>query len=184
MQIISGFLKGRKLKGYHLVGVRPTMSRVRESLMAMIQDSIQDSICLDLFAGTGSLGIEAISNGANLVYFVDNNNLAINTIKENINNLNIKDKAIVLGGDYQKILEELKKRKIKFDIIFLDPPYNEKILDDSLKFIVENDLLNKDGQVICEYSNNVMGNNFNYLKCVKEKKYGNKRVKVYKRILL
>ena len=69
MKVISGFLRGREIKGYTIDGTRPTMDRVKESMFAIIQDYIKDSVCLDLFAGTGNLGIEAISNGAKKVYF-------------------------------------------------------------------------------------------------------------------
>ena len=88
MRVISGFLKGRIIKGININGTRPTMDRVKESLFAIIQNNIKNSICLDLFAGSGSLGIEAISNGAQMSYFVDNSKIAIKTINENINNLN------------------------------------------------------------------------------------------------
>jgi len=72
LRVISGFLKGREIKGYNLVGTRPTMDRVKESIFGTIQNNIKDSIVLDLFSGSGSLGIEAISNGAKYCYFIDN----------------------------------------------------------------------------------------------------------------
>jgi 16S rRNA (guanine(966)-N(2))-methyltransferase RsmD len=107
MRVISGFLKSRQFK-YDIKGTRPTMDKVKESLFAMIQNSIKDSICLDLFSGSGSLGIEAISNGASMVYFVDNNPYAIKIINENINMLNINDKSNVILNDYKKALEYFK----------------------------------------------------------------------------
>ena len=84
MRVISGSLRGREIKGYTIDGTRPTMDRVKESMFAIIQDYIKDSICLDLFSGTGNLGIEAISNGAKKVYFNDKNKVATKIIKENI----------------------------------------------------------------------------------------------------
>ena len=96
MKVISGILKGRNIKGYDIVGTRPTMDRVKESLFAMIQEDIRDSVVLDLFAGSGSLGIEAISNGAEYSYFVDNNIEVIKVLNENINNFNIKNNTKVL----------------------------------------------------------------------------------------
>ena len=85
MKVISGTLKGRNIEGYNIDGTRPTMDRVKESLFAMLGQTIIDSVCLDLFAGSGNLGLEAISNGASEVYFVDHNKIAIETIKKNMN---------------------------------------------------------------------------------------------------
>ena len=82
MKVISGLLKGRNIEGFNIEGTRPTMDRVKESIFSTIQFEIRDSIVLDLFAGSGNLGIEAISNGATKCYFVDNNKVAINTINK------------------------------------------------------------------------------------------------------
>ena len=84
MKVISGLLKGRNIEGFNIEGTRPTMDRVKESIFSTIQFEIRDAIVLDLFAGSGNLGIEAISNGATRCYFVDNNKVAINTINKNI----------------------------------------------------------------------------------------------------
>ena len=85
MRIISGIYKGKIIKGHNIEGTRPTMDRVKESLFSMIQLKIKNSVCLDLFAGSGNLGIECISNGSRITYFVDNNIQAIKTLKENLN---------------------------------------------------------------------------------------------------
>ena len=106
MKVISGTLKGRNIEGYTLDGTRPTMDRVKESLFAMIQDYIKDSSVLDLFAGSGQLGIEAISNGANICYFIDHNNEVVKTLNRNIINLNIKDKSKIILSDWKKFLNE------------------------------------------------------------------------------
>ena len=87
LKVISGSLKGRNILGYNIQGTRPTMDRVKESVFAMIQDNIQNSNCLDLFAGSGNLGIEAISNGCKYTYFVDNNKECYLTILKNLNNV-------------------------------------------------------------------------------------------------
>ena len=89
MRIISGKYKGRKVDGYNIDGTRPTMDRVKESLIAMIQRNLDNSICLDLFAGSGSVGFEMISNGAKACYFVDNNYKVIETLKKNGYNFDI-----------------------------------------------------------------------------------------------
>jgi 16S rRNA (guanine966-N2)-methyltransferase len=117
VRVISGVLKGKILKGHDLEGTRPTMDRVKESLFAMIQNNIKDSVCLDLFAGSGSLGIEALSNGAKYVYFIDNKKRAIEIIKDNLKN--VDNKHEILLNDYRKALDYFKNNNIHFDLIFL-----------------------------------------------------------------
>ena len=147
MKIISGTLKGRKINGYNIEGTRPTMDRVKESLFGMIQDNIKDSVVLDLFAGSGNLGIEAISNGAKLAYFIDNNPEVIKVLNQNISSLDIKSKSRVVLSDWKKALNNFSKENKKFDLIFIDPPYAydvyEKILDkvNTLNLLTEEGLL-------------------------------------------
>ena len=95
MRVISGTLKGRNIEGFNLDGTRPTMDRVKESLFASIQNYIEGATILDLFAGSGNLGIEAISNGSDFVYFCDKNSEAVKVINKNLDNFKIKDKALV-----------------------------------------------------------------------------------------
>ena len=117
MRVISGKLKGRKIKGYDIEGTRPTMDRVKASLFGSIQNYIEGSIVLDLFAGSGNLGIEAISNGCSKCYFVDNNMKCINVIKDNVNTFHIEDNSIIIHQDYLKILTYFRDNSVKFDII-------------------------------------------------------------------
>ena len=100
MHIISGKYRGKKLKGFEVDGTRPTMDRVKESLFGMIQSYVGDSRVLDLFAGSGALGLEAISNGAREAYLVDNNIEAIKVIRDNIKNMD--DDIKVIKSDYKK----------------------------------------------------------------------------------
>ena len=172
MRIISGKYKGKKLNGFNIEGTRPTMDRVKESLFGIIQTYIPDSIVLDLFAGSGALGLEAVSNGAKECYLIDNNIEAIKTIKEN--SQNFEEQLNIIHIDYKKFLKTTDK---KFDIIFLDPPYKEKQLDTSLRIIEERGLLNENGIVICEYE---IGEPHTNLELIKEKSYGPKKIKIYK----
>lgn len=180
MKIISGFLKGRKLNDYQIEGTRPTMDRVKESIFASIQSKIKNSIVLDLFAGSGNYGIEAISNYAKLVYFNDKNIECIKVIKKSLNEFKIVDKAIVYNFDYLKCLKVLVTKQVKFDLIFLDPPYKMEVIEDILKFILKNKLLNKDGLIICEYQEKLA--EISGLELIKIKKYGNKLVNIYKEL--
>ena len=148
MYVISGKYKHKKLEGINLKNTRPTMDRVKESMMAMIQDYIPNSIVLDLFAGSGSLAIEALSMGANKAYFVDNDILAIKTIKNNLKD--ISEETNILKMDYNKALKYLADLKIKFDIIFLDPPYEKYDLEKIINDINEMNLLNNEGIIVVE----------------------------------
>ena len=183
MRVISGFLKSRVILGDNIDGTRPTMDRVKSSLFATINTKLNNSICLDLFAGSGSLGIEAISNGAKKVIFCDNNKKCIEVINKNINNFKIQDYSEVYLGDYLKILNTLKLKNIKFDIIFLDPPYKMDVTDEIFKFIFDNKILKNDGIIILEYSDITPGDTHGFI-IDKEKRYGNKFIRIYKCILL
>ncbi len=172
MRIISGKYKGKKIDGFDIEGTRPTMGRVKESLFGIIQNNLKDSICLDLFAGSGSLGIEALSNGASICYFVDKNKQILNILKNNLKGI---ENSILIEKEYLMALEELKNKK--FDVIFLDPPYKDNLITPSIKKIIELNMLNKDGIIVCEYENEDIKCD---LKLIKDKKYGSKKVKIYK----
>lgn len=180
MKVISGTLKGRNIEGYNIDGTRPTMDRVKESLFGMIQDYIKDSIVLDLFAGSGQLGIEAISNGAKLCYFIDNNNEVIKTLNKNISNLKIKDNSRIILSDWKKFLNDLANSNIKFDLIFVDPPYDYDVYEKILDKVSSLNLLNKGGLIILEHHNLKLNDKYNNLTLYKQKKYGNKSVNIYK----
>lgn len=180
MKIISGKYKGRVLKGFDIKGTRPTMDRVKESVFAMIQDYIRDSIVLDLYSGSGNLGIEAISNGAKKAYLVDNNKIAIDTINENIKTLNITN-AKVIKGDAINVLDSILNEKIKLDIIFLDPPYETNELDKALTFINNSlNLLSKDCLIVCETTLDIDYSKYNNFEIYKTRKYSDKIVTILK----
>ncbi len=180
MKVISGTLKGRKFEGYNLDGTRPTMDRVKESLFGMIQDNIKDSVVLDLFAGSGQLGIEAISNGAKSCYFIDHNNEVIKVLNKNIVNLNIKDKSKVILSDWKKFLNDSAKNNLKFDLIFVDPPYDYDVYEKILDKVSTLNLLNDNGLIILEHANLNLKETYNNLTLHKSKKYGTKSVNIYK----
>lgn len=178
LRVISGKYKGKKLDGFDIDGTRPTMDRVKESLFGTIQNYIKGSVVLDLFAGTGSLGIESLSNGANKCYFVDNGK----EIKKHLlNNLDNIDNHIFLELNYQKAIEKFRQENIKFDIIFLDPPYNKYILNDSIKLIINSNILNIGGIIVCEYEDEII-DNYPNLKIIKEKKYGTTKIVIFKNV--
>ena len=178
IRIISGFLKGREIIGYNIDGTRPTQDRVKESLFGSIQNYISDSVVLDLFAGSGNLGFEAISNGANFSYLVDKSRDAINIINKNKDIFKI-DNVKVMSSDYMDALDYFKNNKIKFDIVFLDPPYKLNIYSKVIDNLVNNSLINNDGIIICEHDGCVLDINNPKLELIKEKKYGSKYINIY-----
>ena len=147
MRVISGLARGTKLKTIDEMTTRPTLDRVKESLFNILQNQIKNSVVLDLFAGSGALGIEALSRGAAKAYFCDTNRDAINVIKENLNKTRLTSKAEVLNVDYKKALNNINE---SFDLIFLDPPYKLDIAVDALKSIINNNLLKSEGIIVIE----------------------------------
>ena len=173
MRVISGKYKGKNINGFNISGTRPTMDRVKESMFGMIQGKVKNSICLDLFAGSGSLGIEALSNGASVCYFVEKNDEIYNILKGNLDGI---EGAKLFKRDY---MDALKSFSIKFDLIFLDPPYKLNLINDILSFICDNDILCDGGLVVCEFEDeNVCCSD---LKLLKSRKYGTKSVYVYEK---
>lgn len=147
MRVIAGLAKGKQLKTPEGMQTRPTTDRVKEALFSIIQFEIPGARVLDLFGGTGQLGIEALSRGAQSAVFVDAREDACKLIRENLKRTGFSDKAQVIRGDY---LDYLKRCKDKFDIILLDPPYAEVFLENALKFITEIDILQSGGIIISE----------------------------------
>lgn len=173
MYVISGKYKGHKIKGYKLEGTRASMARLRESLFAMLNPYLDNAIVLDLFAGTGSLGLEAISNGAGFVFFNDSNALAIKACQSNLEALKeTRYKASIL--DYKRALKHYLEEKIVFDIVFLDPPYDMHIIEDLQEELLK--ILNDKALLVCEISTKYNPIINSHYKLLKEKKYGDKKV--------
>lgn len=183
MRIISGYLKGRKVDGYNTPGTRPTMDRVKESMFASIQNDISFSVVLDLFCGSGSLGIEAISMNASKCYFVDNNSEILKYLNKNINNLNIKDKSIIIDKDYKGALLYFKNNNIKFNIILVDAPYKMKVMEEVINLVNKYDLLEDNGLLVLEFSFDKLKDNYDDLKLIKDKKYSDKFVYIYRKAI-
>lgn len=179
MRVISGIFRSRKILGYDVLGIRPTMDKVKESTFAMISSYINNSVVLDLFAGTGALGIEALSNGASSVYFVDNSKVSINVIKNNINNLDISDKINIINDDYVNALKRFNNDNIKFDIIFIDPPYGIINIKTVIKKIIDNNILSDKGILVCEYESEDLNDIYETLEMIKFKKYGKTYIRIY-----
>lgn len=147
MRVITGSAKGVRLKTPDGEKTRPTTERVKEAVFSIIQFEIECSRVLDLFAGTGQMGIEALSRGASAAVFVDERREACQLVQENLRRTKMTGLSQVVQSDYLSYLERCADR---FDLIFLDPPYAEIYLENSLKKISEIDILSDRGIIICE----------------------------------
>ena len=129
MRVISGKARGTSL--YSLEGnhTRPTTDRVKESMFSIINFHIPDGVVLDLFAGSGALGIEALSRGARKCYFIENSHSAADIVKKNIEKTSLKENSVLKVVDYKSFLNSANE---KFDVILLDPPYNKKMCDEAM----------------------------------------------------
>ena len=146
MRVITGTARGRRLKELQGMETRPTTDKVKESLFSIIQFDIEGRRVLDLFAGTGQLGIEALSRGAKQCVFIDQRSDAVKLIRENLEVCGISDRAVVRSGDAMSYL----KSGEKFDIIFLDPPYASGLLVKALEDIAAFDICREHGIIVAE----------------------------------
>lgn len=177
MHVIGGKLKGRKLANCKTSSIRPAMALVRKSIFDTLGNFILNANVLDLCAGTGSLGIEALSRGAKELTFIDSDKDAIKLIYKNLELCKLKAKVVF--GRLPKVLNKKKIGNEMFDLIFLDPPYGElKFIETTLEAIANNNILSKDGLISIETelkSDFAIPEEF---KLCKEKKYGNTMVTI------
>lgn len=178
MRIISGKLRGRKLTPPSDKHVRPTSDKVKEAVFSMIAEYLdEDSICVDLFSGTGNLGLEAISRGAKRVYFGDKSRESISLIRGNIKYCDVENQSVIFQGDYRQVLERIRE---KGDVFFLDPPYQDGILLDAIKKIAEKQLLKDGGIIVAEYnSKDTLPLKLFGFDKIKEKRYGSIGISIY-----
>lgn len=150
MRIISGSMRGTKLFTLDGLNTRPTLDRVKEPLFSILNFNLEDAEILDLFAGSGALGLESLSRGAKRAVLCDNSYEAIRVINQNIEKTKTQDKTLVVHKNYKNALEEFKNKNMQFNIIFLDPPYQFDYAEKATQMIVDMDLLKKDGIIVIE----------------------------------
>lgn len=173
LRVIAGVAKGHKLTTLKGDITRPTMDKVKGAIFNMIAPRIQDADVLDLFAGSGSLGIEALSRGAKLSVFVDSNKQSVNVIKKNLDYTKLSDNAIIINEDVDKIYNILPNGPTKFDIIFMDPPYNKNFVQKTLIFLESNGILKEEGIIIVEHSKqDELPERVGNLERVRDRQYG------------
>lgn len=171
MRVISGSARGTKLFAPAGLNTRPTADRIKESLFNIIANDLYDICFLDLFSGSGAIGIEALSRGAVAAVFVDSSKDSIDTINRNLIKTRFSDKAVVIESDIGNALRRLFEQKRKFDIIFMDPPYNKALVNKALNYIVDFKLLNDGGYIIAEQSYDEEPPNISGLSVFKVKGY-------------
>ena len=147
MRVISGSARGRRLKELQGMDTRPTTDKVKESLFNIIQFDIEGRRVLDLFGGTGQLGIEALSRGAAHCTFVDMNRQAVAVIRDNLKTVGLSERAAVQQGDALAFLAGCRQ---KFDLILLDPPYQTQLLENCIQAVAKFDILSEHGIIMCE----------------------------------
>lgn len=177
MRVITGEARGRKLISLEGEDVRPTTDRVKEGMFNIIQFELEGSNVLDLFAGSGQLGIEALSRGARHCTFVDASKRSIDVVRENLRTVGFEKRAGVVTGDAAMYISLSHDR---FDIAFLDPPYNKKIIDSVLPSVAEK--MTDGGVIICESAlNEALPEAAGAFNAVREYKYGKIKLTVYRK---
>ena len=180
MRVISGSARGLKLKTIENDSTRPTKDMVKEALFSIIYDKVTDCVFLDLFAGSGAIGIEALSRGAHKAYFNDINPECIKVIKENLQKAKFEEKSEIFNLKSDMMLDKVKD--VSFDIIYIDPPYNSDLGIEAIKTISSYNLLKTSGVLVYETDETEavpeIIENFEKFKC---KKYGRNILNFYSR---
>ncbi|MGM9532539.1 16S rRNA (guanine(966)-N(2))-methyltransferase RsmD [Intestinibacter sp.] len=181
LRVISGKARGLKLNTPKNEDVRPTTDRVKESLFNIINFDIMDSNVLDLFAGTGSLGIECLSRGASKCVFVDKSKESMSIVKSNIKKARVENESITMNIDFKSAILSLSNKGEKFNIIFMDPPYYKNMFEDALSMVDQNNLLEEDGVIVVEHdTKDSFPENIGRLYKSRDKKYGKTTLTFYK----
>jgi len=177
MRVIGGELSGRRFSGPGKLPVRPTGDNVRESLFGILGRAVEDQVVLDLFAGVGSLGIEALSRGARAAVFVESEPRVARIIRENLETLGLSERGRVLALEVSRALRKLEKEEGKFDLVFLDPPYEHGLAEPVLTWLSRSAILSPDGVVILEHgTKEEIQPKYNSLSRGWEKRYGSKMI--------
>ena len=179
MRVVAGKVRGTALKTPDGMETRPTTDRVKEAMFSIIQFDLPGAKVLDLFAGTGQLGIEALSRGARSAVFVDRSDKACRLVRENLLKTKLDSCAKIIINDYASYLQSCNE---SFDIILLDPPYAEVFLEKCLKLITEIDILHSGGIIVCErpIDKDLSLDFLGYTRS-KDYKYGNTLLTVYRK---
>lgn len=152
MRVIAGKARSLPLKSVDSIGTRPTQDRTKETLFNVIGNQVYDAVFLDLFSGSGAIGIEALSRGARKAYFVENNRNALKFIQQNLEFTRLIEDAVIIKTDFLDALKKLEKEQVKLDIVFMDPPYNQLLEKEVLIFLSKSVLIDNYSMIVVEAS--------------------------------
>jgi 16S rRNA (guanine(966)-N(2))-methyltransferase RsmD len=180
MRLLGGTAKGRKLVVVKSKGIRPTRNRVKESIFDMIQGHVEGSIVLDLFAGTGNLGLEALSQGARKAIFVEKDGDCLRALMRNRDLCGFSDTTEILGLDAEVALKVLSRRGEKVDLVFIDPPYERGLTGKALRFIDAHDMVSQGAMIVVEHGSGESSSHpWKRLLLWKRKRYGDTTVSIF-----
>jgi 16S rRNA (guanine(966)-N(2))-methyltransferase RsmD len=181
LRIISGESKGRRLAYFRGQKIRPTSDKIKGAIFNILGLEFEDKEVLDLFAGTGALGIEALSRGAKKVVFVENNPYALEILNENLTRCRYGNKARVIKTSVERGVKLLKRKGGQFDYIFIDPPYEKGMVEKILHVLSQGEILKEDGVITVEHSGQELpGENYGSLSLRDQRKYGRTYVSFFK----
>lgn len=181
MRVVSGKCKGHPLKAVPGNTTRPTTDKVKESILIWYNPYFDGGIALDLFGGSGGLGIEALSRGIDKAIFVDRDSKAIKVIHQNLESCRIQEQAEVYRNDAERAVKALIKREMSFDLILIDPPYKEQKIVSLISVMDQHGLLHSDGLIMAEHGNDVvLPNSIGRLVKVRAENYGITAISIYK----
>ena len=154
LRIISGTLRGKKLHSFHGKGIRPTSDRTREAMFNILSHGIvSGATVLDLFAGSGALGIEALSRGADTATFIDRDPAAISLLKKNLRSCCLEERARIISWDIERNLNCLRSRDRQYNLIFLDPPYHRDLVYPALRHLKQSQAMTPGACLVLEHGN-------------------------------
>jgi len=179
MRVVSGTARGTVLSAPDGLQTRPTADRAKEALFSMIAPSVSGCAFLDLFCGSGAIGIEALSRGAASCCFVDNSAAAIQAVQKNLVKTKLDARAELLCAEAAEVVNRLSRRGVAFDIVFLDPPYGAALVQKTVDGLLSSDVLAKDGLCIAEQGAAEAVPVFHGLRLIKQKRYGAAAILVY-----
>ncbi len=180
MRIIAGEWKSKRLLSPKTEKTRPTLDRVKEAIFSIISKSIPEATVLDLFSGTGNLGIEALSRGSKFCYFNDIDNNALKTIFSNIKLTNYEEYAKISKKEYEKCIKGLENEKVSIDVVLLDPPFGAKVEKKCLELLSKSSIIHKDTKIVLETDKDTLfAEDIAGLELITKKIYGRIMIRIY-----
>lgn len=180
MRVISGAQKGLPLKAVPGAGTRPTTDKVKESIFNMIGPYFNGGLAVDLFAGSGGLGIESLSRGIETCIFIEKDPRAIQIIHENLKKCKLEEKAEVYKADATRAIKALEKRQARVDLLFVDPPYQKVGYYELIEHFFQKNLLTENAIILCEHEKGVdLPSNYGPFRLTRKEIYGSTIISIY-----